>query len=46
MTHAAEALTWVLGVDISYRKPKELPLTLALSMVVAFVYQLLIPYWG
>ena len=41
-----EIITWVIGVIILYRKPKEFVTELGLSLVVAIVYQLVIPYWG
>lgn len=46
MTNITEAVTWALGVLVLYRKPKELIPALLLSIPVAFVYQLFIPYWG
>lgn len=41
-----EVITWIIGVLILYRKPKEFALEIGLSLVVAFVYQLLMPSWG
>ena len=46
MTHITEAVTLVLGVLVLYRKPKELIAAILLSVPVAFIYQLFIPYWG
>ena len=46
VTHLLEVITWGIGVIILYRKPKEFVIELSLSFVVAFVYQLVIPYWG
>lgn len=46
MTHLPEVLTWLAGVIILRRKPKEFALEMALSVAVALVYQLFIPYWG
>ena len=44
--HPLEALTWIVGVIILRRKPKELAAELGLSVVIAFAYQLVIPHWG
>ena len=46
VTHLTEVLVWLAGVIILYRKPKEILAELLLSVAVAFVYQLVIPYWG
>lgn len=46
VTHLPEVITWGVGIIILYRKPKELAVELGLSILVAFVYQLVIPYWG
>lgn len=46
MTHVTELITWAIGVAILARPPRELALMLALSLPVAVVYQLCIPYWG
>ncbi|MBE5923404.1 MAG: hypothetical protein E7271_02915 [Lachnospiraceae bacterium] len=46
VTHAPEVLTWIIGVVILYRKPKEFALEMVLSLGVAVIYQLFIPYWG
>ena len=46
MYHPLEALTWIVGVIILRRKPKELAAELGLSVVIAFAYQLVIPHWG
>ena len=42
-----EIITWIAGVIVLYRKPKkEFAIELLLSVVVAVIYQLFIPYWG
>lgn len=41
-----EVIVWIIGVIILRRKPKEFVAELALSVVVAFLYQLVIPHWG
>lgn len=41
-----EIITWGIGVIILYRKPKEFVIELGLSVVIAFMYQFVIPYWG
>ena len=46
VTHLLEVITWGVGIIILYRKPKEFAVELGLSILVAFVYQLVIPYWG
>ena len=46
VTHLTEVITWLIGVILLIRKPKETVLELAISLPIAFVYQLLIPYWG
>lgn len=46
ITHVPELVTWLIGVLILYRKPKELVLELGLSLVVALIYQSFIPYFG
>lgn len=46
VTHAMEVVTWIIGVIILYRKPKEFVIEMVLSIAVAFVYQMFIPYWG
>lgn len=37
--HITEILTWIIGVVILYRKPKEFAIELGLSVVIAFIYQ-------
>ena len=46
VTHLPEVITWLVGVIILIRKPKEIVLELVISLPIAFVYQLFIPYWG
>ena len=46
ITHLLEVITWIIGVIVLYRKPKEFAIEMGLSLVVAFLYQLIIPYWG
>lgn len=46
ITHVPELVTWLIGVLILYRKPKELVLEIGLSLVVALIYQRFIPYFG
>ena len=42
-----EIITWIAGVIVLYRKSKkEFVIELLLSVVVAVIYQLFIPYWG
>ena len=44
--HFLEVLTWIIGVILLRRKPKEYAIAIGLSVVIAFVYQLVMPYWG
>ena len=44
--HSLEVLTWLIGVILLRRRPKEYALEIGLSIVIAFVYQLLMPHWG
>lgn len=44
--HFLEVLTWMIGVILLRRKPKEYAIAIGLSVVIAFVYQLVMPYWG
>lgn len=44
--HVMELITWVIAVLILWRKPKELLAELGLCVVIAVVYQWLIPYYG
>ena len=46
MYHFLEVITWIIGVLILRRKPKEYAVEFGLSAVIAVIYQLVIPYWG
>ena len=46
MYHFLEVLTWIIGVILLHRKPKEYTIEIGLSVVIAFVYQLVMPHWG
>ena len=46
MYHSLEVITWILGVIILHRKPKEYAIEIGLSFVIALVYQLVMPHWG
>ena len=46
MYHFLEVLTWIIGVIVLRRKPKEYAIEICLSVVIAFVYQLVMPHWG
>ena len=41
-----EVITWILGIIILYRKPKEFAVVLGLSIVIAFLFQSVMPYFG
>ena len=44
--HFLEVLTWIIGVILLRRKLKEYAIEIGLSIVIAFVYQLVMPHWG
>ena len=44
--HSLEVFTWLIGVILLRRKPKEYAIEIGLSVIIAFVYQLVIPHWG
>ena len=44
--HSLEVLTWLIGVILLRRKPKEYAIEIGLSVVIAFAYQLAMPHWG
>lgn len=46
VTHMTEVVVWFIGAAVLYRKPKEFALVIALSIVIAVIYQMFIPYWG
>ena len=46
ITHFLEVITWIIGAIVLYRKPKEFVVEMGCSLIVAFLYQLVIPYWG
>lgn len=46
VTHILEVVTWLAGAAVLYRKPKEFAVEMLISIVVAFIYQIFIPYWG
>ena len=46
MYHFLEVVTWIIGVILLRRKPKEYAVAIGLSVLIAFVYQLALPHWG
>ena len=46
VTHFLEVVTWIIGMVVLYRKPKEFAIEIGLSFVVAFLFQLVFPYFG
>ncbi|MBO5035966.1 MAG: hypothetical protein J6D42_02675 [Clostridia bacterium] len=44
--HSLEVLTWLIGVILLRRKPKEYAIEIGLSVVIAYIYQLVMPHWG
>lgn len=46
ITHWLEVMTWCAALFVLRRKPKEFAIEFGLSVIIAFLYQLCIPYWG
>ena len=46
MYHFLEVITWLIGVILLRKKPKEYVIEIGLSVVIAFIYQLVMPHWG
>ena len=46
MYHSLEVFTWLIGAILLRRKPKEYAIQIGLSVVIAFVYQQVLPHWG
>ena len=46
MYHLLEVFTWIIGVILLRRKPKEYAIQIGLSLVIVFVYQMVMPHWG
>ena len=46
MYHSLEVFTWITGVILLRRKTKEYVVVMGLSIMIAFVYQLITPHWG
>lgn len=44
--HIMEIITWMIGIVVLRRKPKEFVMEIGFSFVIAVAYQLAIPYWG
>jgi hypothetical protein len=44
--HSLEVITWLIGVVLLRRSPKECAIEIGLSVAIAFVYQLVMPHWG
>ena len=44
--HSLEVLTWLIGVILLRRTSKEYAIEMGLSVVIAFIYQLVMPHWG
>lgn len=44
--HGMEVLTWLAGLFLLYRKPKEFVPELVLMTVFTVIFQLFLPYWG
>ena len=46
MYHLLEVFTWIIGVILLRRKPKEYAVVIGVSFLIAVVYQLTLPHWG
>lgn len=46
ITHVTELVTWLIALIVLRRKLKEYLIVLGLSIVIAFIYQIIVPYWG
>ena len=46
MYHSLEVFTWIIGVILLRRKPKEYVVVIGLSVMIAYFYQLIMPHWG
>ena len=46
MYHFLEVITWLIGVILLRRTSKEYAIEIGLSVIIAFVYQLVMPHWG
>ena len=44
--HSLEVFTWLAGVVLLRRKTKEYAIEIGLSVVIAYIYQLVMPHWG
>lgn len=45
ITYPLEVITWLVGVIVLYRNPKEFKIELGLSFVIAFIFQFAFPYY-
>lgn len=46
VTHILEVLTWIVAMIVLRRKPKEFAIETGASVIIAFIYQLIVPYLG
>lgn len=46
VTHLLDVLTWLAGLAVLYRKPREYVVTIMISLGVAVIYQMIFPYFG
>jgi hypothetical protein len=44
--HSLEVLTWLIGVILLKRTSTEYAIEIGLSVVIAYIYQLVMPHWG
>lgn len=45
ITHILDFLTWIVGVLVLYRKPKEFSLQLVLALIIALIVQMKVSYF-
>ena len=46
IAHLPEVIVWLLSLIVLRRKPKEFAAMIAVSLITAAVWQLVVPYWG
>ena len=46
MYHHLEVITWIISVMLLHRKLKEYAIEIGISVVIALIYQFVMPHWG
>lgn len=44
--HLLEVITWLIGVFLLRRETKEYVIAIGMSIIIAMLYQQVMPYWG